>query len=648
MNAAIEALRGHPEWLLGLFFVVAFFEALAIVGVIVPGVVIFFGLAMALGLEPRLFFAAWLVSSLGALLGDGVSFWLGRRWQPTLQSDLAQRARRLFQTHGGRSIFIGRFIGPIRPVVPLVGGLLGVRPQTFWMFAIPACVLWAPVYLLPGMIFGASLEMAAAMAGRLAVLLVVLVMGLWFSLWLVRVVYTLTAQRSSWWLKRLIQWSNRHPLIGRWLGDVLRPGRREVLAIAFLGLIFALSLTALLVLLLIAPEWLPQWSGPFHPATWASSLRNEWADGPMVALSLVGEAPVLVGVVVITTLAMALVKRWQAAGHWWVAVVGIAVLSTLIQRLMDGVIDRPDPEAVAYASLLDIPHGGFALLVTTLGFFALVVAKDLAARHRKWPYLLVATALMLVGLSWFYLELASLMGLASAMALAMGWVALVGMGYRHRSRVSHLPKGLMALFVLAWLALGGFAVHQGHAQRLANSQVPVIEAVMAKDQWRAGGWRSLPQTRSVMGPEATRSFDIQWAGGLDSIERRLREQGWQPVPTLTWRERLDRLDTRPLPWPRAFNGQREALWMQQTNDRGEIEHLIRLWRSGVSVVPDSGEGEPQPVWFVQLRAVERQSSGWGLSRWIDRLDRDLVAALVEREGDDVVVTSSGLSSAPTD
>ena len=648
MNAAFEALRGHPEWLLGLFFVVAFFEALAVVGVVVPGVLIFFGLAMALGLEPGLFLAAWAVSSLGAFLGDGVSFWLGRRWQPELDSEVVRRARTLFHAHGGKSLFIGRFIGPIRPVVPLVGGMLGVRPSTFLLFATPACVLWAPTYLLPGMIFGASLEMAAAMAGRLAVVLVVLVMGLWFSLWLVRVVYAFTAKRSSWWLKRLVQWSHRHPKMGRWLEDVFQPGSREVIAIAFLGLIFGLSLAALIGLLLVAPQWLPQWSGPFHPATWASSLRNDWADGPMAAVSLLGETSVLVGLVLIMTGALVAVKRWQAVGHWWVAVLGVSALAWLIQRLMDWAINRPPPEAVAYASLLDIPHSGFALLVTTLGFFALVVAKDLAARHRKWPYLLTATACVLIGFSWFYLELASLMGLASALALAMGWVSLVGMGYRHRSRVNELPKGLMAMFVVVWVALGWVNVHKGIGERLASSQVPLAEAVMPMDAWLAGGWQTLPQTRSVLGPRVMQSFDFQWAGPLVVVADRLSAAGWQAMPQLSWRERLDRVDSQPMPWPRAFNGQREVLWMQKTNDQGGVEYLIRLWRSGVSIDPQTPQAERLPVWLVQLRGVEPAPNWLGLTRWTDRLVPDRVNALAEREAPRVVVTSPRLLSEPID
>ena len=38
-----------------------------------------------------------------------------------------------------------------------------------------------PVYLLPGLLFGASLELAAEVGGRLAILLIALLALLWFS-----------------------------------------------------------------------------------------------------------------------------------------------------------------------------------------------------------------------------------------------------------------------------------------------------------------------------------------------------------------------------------------------------------------------------------------------------------------------------------
>ena len=126
MNIYIDALKAEPTWLLGLIFFVAFVEAFAVVGVVVPGVVLLFALSLAIGLEPGLFFSAWLVATLGALSGDGVSFWLGQRWQPNPKAsrygDVLDRARDLFARHGGKSIFIGRFVGPIRPVIPLPWG----------------------------------------------------------------------------------------------------------------------------------------------------------------------------------------------------------------------------------------------------------------------------------------------------------------------------------------------------------------------------------------------------------------------------------------------------------------------------------------------------------------------------------------------
>lgn len=631
MNITINTLKAEPQWLMALIFLVAFIEAFALVGVVVPGIVILFGLSLAIGLDPGLFFGAWVAASLGAFLGDASSFGLGRRWQPARHGELVARAQALFQRHGGKSIFIGRFIGPVRPVIPLVGGMLGVRWSTFLSFAVPACLLWAPVYLVPGMIFGASLEMAAAMAGRLAAVMVLVVMGTWFGLWLVRLVYGLTARKSSWWIKRWVQWTHRHRILGRWVRDLTRPGSREVVAMAFLGLVLAISLSALIVLLLLAPTLLPQWSVPFHPATWATSLRNEWADPIFVTASLISDAWVMGMLIVVITLALLAARRFVAMGHWLVAVVGVWALAWGIDGLMDLLLKQPPPASVAHASLTDVPHPGFALLVTAVGFFALMVAKDLNARARKWPYVLSALVLIPIGFAHFYLELASILGLGTALALGMGWSALVGMGYRHRARVRPFPFGLLAVFLSAWVVLAGVQINAQYTTRLQASEVPLNVQLMGQHQWLEGGWQTLPDRRSLLGPEISQAIDFQLAASLadESSEGeqtkvdqtkgligRLEDQGWVRVPPITWRGLINGLSQRPLHWPRALNGRSEALLMTRTDQVNRNVEVLRLWASGLVIETDQ-ESLLKPVWLGQMRGVQMEQGFWGLMRWVD-------------------------------
>jgi len=647
MNIAINTLRAEPGWLMALIFLVAFVEAFALVGLVVPGIVLLFGLSVAIGLDPMLFVWAWVSASAGAFIGDSTSFALGRRWQPKRYGEVVTRAQALFQRHGGKSIFIGRFIGPVRPVIPMVGGMLGMHWPTFLKFAIPACVLWAPVYLLPGMIFGASLEMAAAMAGRLAVVMVVVVMGTWFGLWLVRLVYGMSAKKSSWWIKRWVQWSHRHRILGGWFRDLTRPGSREVIAMVFLGLVLAISLSVLIVLLFLAPSLLPQWSVPFHPATWASSLRNEWADPIFVVVSLIGDVSVLSLLVVIMTASFMVGRRWMAAGHWVVAVVGAWLLAWGIDGLMGVVINQPPPASVAHDSLTDLPHREFALLVTVVGFFALMVAKDMSARARKWPYAIAAFILIPTGFSYFYLELASILGLSTALALGVGWTALVGMGYRHRTRVRDFPVRMLMVFFGAWVLLAGVHVQQEYEPRLTQSEVPINPQVMSQQRWLAGGWQSLPDRRSLLGPEIAQSIDFQLAAPLvhagagngdekDGLLAQLEAQGWVSVPPISWRGVLMGLNQSPMHWPRALNGRSEAILMTRTQgETGQVQ-VLRLWDSGLLLKTD--EVSPLiPVWLGQARAVQLERGLLGFRRWRDQPDSSPIDALREQFGDDALI-----------
>jgi len=147
-----------PFTILALLFLTAFAESLAIVGLIVPGVLLLFLLATQAqqhGIALPLVLSA---GASGAFLGDLLSFWLGRRYQTQLlnlrllrsRQKLVQRGQRFCSKYGVQAILIARFIGPIRPVVPLIVGGLNFPIRYFLPLALIGSILFAPVYLLPG------------------------------------------------------------------------------------------------------------------------------------------------------------------------------------------------------------------------------------------------------------------------------------------------------------------------------------------------------------------------------------------------------------------------------------------------------------------------------------------------------------------
>jgi undecaprenyl-diphosphatase len=147
-----------------------------------------------------------------------MSFWLGRHFQDRLRGfwPFSRHPRALqqgidfFQKYGGKSVAIGRFFGPVRAIIPLVAGMLGMSPWRFLMANLLSAMAWAPAYLLPGVVLGASLELASEVALRLVMLLLLLLVSLWLAYHLVRWIYRIIHPYTSRIVQLLFNFGGRH------------------------------------------------------------------------------------------------------------------------------------------------------------------------------------------------------------------------------------------------------------------------------------------------------------------------------------------------------------------------------------------------------------------------------------------------------
>ena len=93
---------------------------------------------------------------------DSVSYWLGRSfgggitrlWPFSRHPDVLPRGILFFERHGGKSVFIGRFFGPIRAVIPLAAGIMQMPRGRFWFANVTSALVWAPMLLLVGDLVG--------------------------------------------------------------------------------------------------------------------------------------------------------------------------------------------------------------------------------------------------------------------------------------------------------------------------------------------------------------------------------------------------------------------------------------------------------------------------------------------------------------
>jgi membrane protein DedA with SNARE-associated domain len=125
---------------------------------VLPATALLLGLGGLLGGVGIPFWPVWFAAVLGAVLGDWVSYAFGRYfkgriagfWPMSRHPTLLPRAERLFQRWGIFGVFIGRFFGPLRSVVPLAAGIAAMPQVLFQLANVVSAVVWASGLLAPG------------------------------------------------------------------------------------------------------------------------------------------------------------------------------------------------------------------------------------------------------------------------------------------------------------------------------------------------------------------------------------------------------------------------------------------------------------------------------------------------------------------
>jgi len=154
----VKLIALHAEWTFPVMFLIAFGESFVFLSLLFPGTAIMIaaGLLVPNGTIPLVPLLCGAIS--GAVVGDGISWWLGRRyghhltarWPFTSHPQLLAGGENLFRRLGTASVFIGRFLGPFRATIPLVAGIMKMRAGPFWFANIASALIWAPALLLPG------------------------------------------------------------------------------------------------------------------------------------------------------------------------------------------------------------------------------------------------------------------------------------------------------------------------------------------------------------------------------------------------------------------------------------------------------------------------------------------------------------------
>jgi membrane protein DedA with SNARE-associated domain len=169
-SALVDFVSAHPHYAYSAIFLLALSESIPVIGTVVPGSTLIIGIS-ALATDANanpwiLLFAA----IIGAIVGDGLSFWLGQQYHREILSSwplnqypqFIAHSERFITRYGAASVFLARFTAVVRAFVPLVSGILRMSPRQFYTANILSALAWAPAHVFPGVLLAMALQFTGA------------------------------------------------------------------------------------------------------------------------------------------------------------------------------------------------------------------------------------------------------------------------------------------------------------------------------------------------------------------------------------------------------------------------------------------------------------------------------------------------------
>ncbi|MGB4072307.1 bifunctional DedA family/phosphatase PAP2 family protein [Pseudomonas sp.] len=423
-------LGANPEWLGLAIFLIACVECLAIAGIIVPGTIVLFAVAVLAGNGVLSLWETLALAYFGGLLGDALSYSIGRyfhqdiRRLPLLRShpQWLSAAEIYFQRYGVASLLVGRYIGPLRPMLPMVAGMLNMPLGRFIVVSMLAAAGWSVAYMLPGWATGAALRLplppgfwpqAGAVAAGLALVLVISAQG------------SLRGQRHA---SLLTAGSSLALLIGLFYGwPQLTQLDQGLLAII-------------------------------------QEQRSPALDNLMVLVTRLGDLQTQVAAGVLLTLVLLVTRQWRAAAFAGATLLGTALANDLLKSLFA----RTRPEVLLEPlGSFSFPSGHSSAAFAFFLALGILAGRGQPARMRLTWLLLACLPAAVIAISRVYLGVHWPSDIIAGAVLATSICALSLALVQWRTPLLALPAKIWWLLLPVILALlGGIATWQWSADLL--------------------------------------------------------------------------------------------------------------------------------------------------------------------------------------
>ena len=439
----ISNTLGAWTYLLVGFF--AFAETGAFIGLVVPGeTTMLLGGAVA-GQGAIDVYLLIAIAWFAAWMGDTTSFFIGRRLgrefvlrhgpRVGIGHERFEKVEDYFSRHGGKTIFIGRWISLVRALAPFIAGSSGMRYRAFVPYSILGTGLWASAHILVGYFFSRSVETGAEYAGKGAFLLGTLIVVVGGSIFLYRHfrVRENRVAAGRWMETRaatrwLVALGRRYRPQFAFLWDRVTPGGTFGLEFTTLMATLAVSLFVLVAYIVLIGRDPGPTPGDMTAIDVVESLRVGWLTDISKVVTFLGSGIFTWGLTLVCAAMLATRRRWAEVA---VLLAAMTMASVGFHEIKDA-IDRPRPEdGLVDTAGSSFPSGHAAHSVLYLWLAVTIVLRLRPGMARKTAVVLTGLALtILVGLSRVYLNVHYLSDVSGGWALGaacFSFCALIGL-----------------------------------------------------------------------------------------------------------------------------------------------------------------------------------------------------------------------------
>jgi len=593
----------HPYWALFFTFFISFTESLAIIGSIIPGSVTMTAIGIMAGSGLMRIDLTLFAAIIGAIAGDSLSYLLGYTYKDKLNSiwpfskypQWLTYGKDYFARHGGKSVLIGRFVGPLRSIIPVIAGMMQMSQWRFLIANTLSAIGWSCLYVLPGVLIGtASNELSPESATRLFISILLLIGAIWLLgvglKWLlVQVNRLLRIYLHDFWT-----WSGKHPHLSTIIRFLTPPSENHHYQTTLLciGLLFSVLIFLIISILTAQNNWPSTINQPVY--LFLQSLRLYSFDLFFIACNAFISTITLAALTIYISLVTLYYRDLRTLLYW----LSLSLVCAFVVFIMHVLIHSARPEG-----LLEIKatfsYPAIHLTFATAEFSALLFYLNKCRRCRFTIVLNILLPLILIlsGIALIYLGDNWLMDVIGAYFCGFSISLVHWLLYRRQEDFLIKPQYMAASLLFLLFASSTLSFVTSYEQIYRDHQPFVAKYVFPDDLWWNQDKPILPLYRANRIGKEINIFNIQYAGKINHLENALILNGWQKQKESFFTSLIKRFSGQinsheaPLIAQLYLNRKPELVMFFKPQD-AEKTQILRIWRSNYHL-----KKYRQPIWL---------------------------------------------------